>query len=60
MADTPATAIPSLRVHSTDILLIRRGVIGAIKNTVKWYIPRITPITTSDTPNELASLKRIL
>ena len=57
MAEHPATAIPNFSVHSTLILSINMGVRGATKNTVRWYIPRITPIRTSDTPNELASLK---
>ena len=35
MAETPATAIPSFNVHSTEILVINRGVIGATKNTVR-------------------------
>lgn len=58
-APTPAMKMPDLSKLSAETFLMRRGTVGATKNTVRWYRPSITPINDSGTPYPLAVLTEV-
>ena len=51
--------MPDLSKLSAETFLMRRGTVGATKNTVRWYRPSITPINDSGTPYPLAVLTEV-